>query len=62
MRKSEIEIQKRNISTETAVFIRREKENGWRNMRKGRKVVLSGEGGEWKRRKGILKLWNADCK
>ena len=39
MRKSEIEIQRRNISTETSVFIRRKIENGWRNMVKEGKVV-----------------------
>ena len=46
MRKSEIEIQRRNISTETSVFIRRERENGWRNMGKGRKVVGKEGNGE----------------
>ena len=32
--KMEIELQRRNISTETSVFIRHEIENIWRNMKK----------------------------
>ena len=49
MRKMRSWLQKRDISTETSVFIRREMESEWRNMGKEGKVV--GEEENWEEEK-----------